>query len=315
VYKSVLKIGDPVLALSLPHGGHLSHGHKASLTSQCYDFHHYHVDERTNEIDYAEVYRMASEFKPKMIVTGASAYTQNIDYLRFSKIAKKVDAYFFVDLAHFGGLVAAGVNPSPVPYADFVTVTCYKTMQGPRGGIILCRSEFAKKIDSAVFPGCQGTSSVSMIAAKAVCLKLAGEEPFRHRMSMVVANARVMCKAFKDRGYVVLGNGTETHQVILDVSTKGLDGSTAEKVLESVGIMSNKNLIPKDSASGAKTVSGLRLGTAGITTRGFKEAETVELVEVIHRMLQNADDPAVIQASRNFIQKMCMQYPLYKMYK
>lgn len=311
VYKAVLEIGDPVLALSLPHGGHLSHGHRASLTSKCYNFSHYHVHEETGEIDYDELERMAKEIKPRMIVTGASAYTKEIDYPRIAKVAKEVGAYFLVDLAHFAGLVAAGVNKNPVLHADFVTITCYKTLQGPRGGAILCREEFAKKIDSAVFPGCQGTSAVSNIAAKAVAFKLAGEEKFINTMKQVVANAKAMCACFADLGYILVGNGTDTHQVIVDVSSKGMDGATAEKLLEDVGIIANKNHIPKDSHVSAKTVSGVRIGTCGITARGFGEQETKDLTLQMHRVLASPDDAAVQEEARKFVQDMCKRFPLY----
>lgn len=312
VYKSVLKIGDTVLALSLPHGGHLSHGHKASLTSQCYNFHHYHVNLETSEIDYDELHKMALEHKPAMIVTGASAYSREIDYERIAKTAKEVGAYFLVDLAHFAGLVAAGVNKSPVPHADFVTITCYKTLQGPRGGAILCRAEFAKKIDSAVFPGCQGTSAVSAIAAKAVAFKLAAEKPFIENMQKTVANAKTMAANFQAKGYSIVGGGTDTHQVILDVSSKGMDGSVAEKKLEDVGIIANKNHIPKDSAVSAATVSGVRIGTSGISVRGFTEADIIELCDVMHNVLLGADEQKAQDSARAFVQKMCKKYPLYK---
>lgn len=312
VYKAVLQIGDPVLALSLPHGGHLSHGHKASLTSQCYRFQHYHVDESTGEVDYDELHRMALEQKPKMIVTGASAYSKVIDYARIAKTAKEVGAYFLVDLAHFAGLVAAGVNDNPVPHADFVTITCYKTMQGPRGGAILCRGEFAKKIDSAVFPGCQGTSAVSAIAAKAVIFKLAGEQRFIDDMKRTVENAKAMAAEFEGMGYTIVGNGTDTHQVILDVSSKGMDGATVEKILESAGIIANKNHIPKDSAVSAKTVSGLRMGTSGITVRGFGEADVRELARVMHTLLESPADAAVLERTRQYVKKTCAAFPVYK---
>ena len=312
VYKSVLAIGDPVLALSLPHGGHLSHGHKASLTSQCYNFQHYHVDMETGEIDYAELHRMALERKPAMIVTGASAYARVIDYARIAETARQVGAYFLVDLAHFAGLVAAGVNPSPVPYADFVTITCYKTLQGPRGGAILCRDEFAKKIDNAVFPGCQGTSAVSSIAAKAVSFKLAGEEPFVRNMRQTVANARTMAHDFQAKGYAVVGGGTDTHQVILDVSSMGMDGASVENILESVGIIANKNHIPKDSAVSAKTVSGLRIGTSGITVRGFQEPEIQTLCDIMHSVMQAPKDEGILAAARNYVHDICAKFPIYE---
>jgi len=313
VYKSVLKMGDTVLALSLPHGGHLSHGHKASLTSQCYNFKHYHVNLETSEIDYDELHQMALEHKPVMIVTGASAYTRVIDYARIAKTAKEVGAYFLVDLAHYAGLVAAKVNTSPVPYADFVTITCYKTMQGPRGGAILCREEFAKKIDSAVFPGCQGTSAVSAIAAKAVSFKLAQEATFIKNMQQTVDNARTMAATFQAKGYALVGGGTDTHQIILDVSSKNMDGATAEKRLENVGIITNKNHIPKDSAVSATTVSGLRIGSSGITIRGFKEPEIIALCEVMDSVLQNTNDsPEVIESARAYVRDICKKLPVYK---
>jgi len=312
VYKSVLNIGDTLLALSLPHGGHLSHGHKASLTSQCYNFKHYHVHLDTGEIDYDELHQMALEHKPKMIVTGASAYTRTIDYARIAKTAKEVGAYFFVDLAHYAGLVAAGVNTSPVPYADFVTITCYKTLQGPRGGAILTREKFAKKIDSAVFPGCQGTSAVSGIAAKAVAFKLAGEEKFIKNMQQTVANAKTMAANFKAKGYALVGGGTDTHQVLLDVSSKNMDGAVAEEKLEKVGIIANKNHIPKDSAVSATTVSGLRIRTSAITIRGFTEAETSKLCDIMDAVLQGPDTPEAQEKARAYVREICKKHPLYK---
>lgn len=311
VYKALLSIGDPVLALSLPHGGHLSHGHKASLTSQCYKFEHYHVNEETGTIDYDELRSIALKQKPKLIITGASAYAREIDYERISKIAKEVGAYFMVDLAHFAGLVAAKVNKSPVPHADVVTITCYKTLQGPRGGAILCREALAKKIDSAVFPGCQGTSAVSAIAAKAVIFKLAAEPAFQARSAAVVANAQAMAKFFMDNGYPVIGQGTDTHQVIVDVSAIGLDGAKAESVLEDVGIITNKNHIPKDSAISAKTVSGIRIGTGGITARGFTLADTLELSAIINKVWKNPADAAIKAEAKAYVQKICAKLPVY----
>jgi len=246
VFFSVLELEDKVLAMSLPHGGHLSHGHRASLTSKCFTFQHYEVDRETERIDYESVRSIAEEFRPKMIVVGASSYPRLIDYEKMAHIAEDISAYLFTDMAHIGGLVAAKVIPSPVPFSDFVSFTCYKTMMGGRGGVILCKHRYGSKIDRAVFPGCQGTSAVNLIAAKAIIFKLAQDPQFIEIQKRTVADAVSLANELAARGYRIVTGGTENHQVIVDLGSKGIIGEIGEDTLESVGIITNRNVIPRE---------------------------------------------------------------------
>ncbi|MBW2096414.1 MAG: serine hydroxymethyltransferase [Deltaproteobacteria bacterium] len=310
VFFSVLEVGDKVLAMSLPHGGHLSHGHQASLTSRCFTFRHYHVDTKTELIDYDNVRRMAEAFRPKMIVAGASSYPRLIDYEKMADIARDISAYLFADAAHIGGLVAGKVIPSPVPYCDFVTLTCYKTMMGGRGGVILCKERYGKKIDKAVFPGCQGTSAVNFIAAKAVIFKLAQEPRFGEIQKRTLANAVCLAKELGTRGYRIVTGGTENHQVIIDVGSKGLRGNDAEKILESVGIITNRNVIPRD-AENPGTISGIRLGTAAVSTRGMGTAEMKEIAKLIDGALINANKKKLLDQVAQKGAELCRKFPVY----
>ncbi|RLB39145.1 MAG: serine hydroxymethyltransferase [Deltaproteobacteria bacterium] len=310
VYFSVLGVGDKILAMSLSHGGHLSHGYKASITSKCFTFRHYAVDPKTELIDYDNVRRIAREFRPKMIVAGASSYPRLIDYEAMASIAKEVSAYLFADAAHIAGLIAAKVIPSPVPHCDFVTFTCYKTMMGGRGGVILCREPYGKKIDKTVFPGCQGTSAVNFIAAKAIIFKLAEEQEFRDIQERTLANAKCLARELGARGYRVVTGGTENHQVVVDVGSKGLRGNDAERILESVGIITNKNVIPRD-ADNPGSVSGIRLGTAAISTRGMGEAEVSQIAELIDSALVNFNRKEVLDQVAKNVSEMCKAFPVY----
>jgi len=309
VYFSVLNIGDKVLSMNLSHGGHLTHGHFASMTSKCFDFQHYNVDLQTELIDYESLAEIANQFKPKMIVAGASSYPRLIDYERMYQTAKSVDAYLFVDMAHIAGLVAAKLIPSPIPYADFVSFTTFKTMMGGRGGIILCNKEYADAVDKAVFPGTQGTSAVSNIAGKATIAKLAKEANFINVQRKTLDSAKLLAAELAKKGYRLVGGGTETHQVVVDVTTKGLSGSQAEKTLESIGIITNRNYIPKDTG---KRASGLRLGTGPISVRGIEKDYVIQIANIIDDALMERDNQEVLDKLKRDVSDICKQFPVYK---
>jgi glycine hydroxymethyltransferase len=309
VYFSVLNIGDKVLAMDLAHGGHLTHGHFASMTSKCFNFQHYNVDLLTELIDYEALAEKAYQFKPKMIVAGASSYPRLIDYERMYQIAKSVDAYLFVDMAHIAGLVAAKLIPSPILYADFVSFTTYKTMMGGRGGIILCKKEYADAVDKAVFPGTQGTSAVSNIAGKATIAKLAKEANFINVQRKTLDSAELLAAELEKKGYRLVGGGTETHQIVIDVTTKGLSGSQAEKTLESIGIITNRNYIPKDTG---KRASGLRLGTGPISVRGIEKDYVIHIANIIDKALMERDNQEVLDKLRSDVSDICTKFPVYK---
>jgi glycine hydroxymethyltransferase len=310
VYFSVLKVGDRILSMNLPHGGHLSHGHRASITSKCFDFIHYGVDRKTELIDYDEVRTLAQKHRPKMIVAGASSYPRLIDYEQMTVIAKDVSAYLFVDMAHIAGLVAAKVIPSPVPHCDFVTFTSYKTMMGGRGGVILCKQEYARKVDSAVFPGCQGTSAVNVIAAKAVIFKLATAQNFVDIQQRTLRNAAALAKELANKGYRIVSGGTDNHQVLVDLASQGLNGSAAEHTLESVGIIANRNAIPRD-AEHPGTVSGLRLGTAAVSARGMGEREMARIADLIDTGLAKSDNSSALQGITHQVEALAREFPVY----
>jgi len=309
VYFSVLKTGDRVLSMSLPHGGHLSHGHTASITSKCFDFSHYKVNPETERIDYDQVRQMAHSLKPRMIVAGASSYPRLIDYEKISVIAREVSAFFLSDMAHLAGLVAANRIPSPVPHSDFVTFTCYKTMMGGRGGVILCKKRFKKKIDSAVFPGCQGTSAVNLMAAKALIFKLAMADKFVRIQQKTLENARVLARLFMEKGYHVISGGTDNHQVLIDLMGKGISGRQAEAVLESIGIILNRNVVPKDENAPGK-VSGIRLGSAAVSVRGMGEVQMREIAELMDMALMNPTNTAVINQAKERVLALCRKFPI-----
>lgn len=310
VYFSVLEMGDRILAMSLPHGGHLSHGHRASITSRCFEFNHYGVNNKTELIDYDEVRELAHKFKPRMIVAGASSYPRLIDYEKMAEIAKEVSSYLFTDMAHLGGLVAAKVIPSPVPHSDFVTFTCYKTMMGGRGGVILCKQDYGKKIDSAIFPGCQGTSAVNLIVAKALIFKLAMEPEFVDIQKKTLENAAYLAKQLDKKGYRIVTGGTDNHQVLVDVTPKGLKGNAAEKFLEFVGVIANRNVIPIDSDSPG-TVSGLRLGSSAVTSRGMGKPEIVKIADLIDAAMVNHENKDVLDRVSKEVLELCKKFPVY----
>ena len=310
VYASVLQPGDTILGMSLAHGGHLTHGASVNISGRLYNAITYGLDE--NEIlDYKQVEQLALEHKPKMIVAGASAYALEIDWARFREIADKVGAYLFVDMAHYAGLVAGGEYPNPVPFADFVTTTTHKTLRGPRGGVIMCRSdEHAKALNSAIFPCLQGGPLMHVIAAKAVAFKEALQPEFKQYARQIKANAKVLAETLIERGLRIVSGRTESHVFLVDLQPKKLTGKTAEAVLGKAHITVNKNAIPNDPEKPFVT-SGIRLGTAAITTRGFTETDTRELGHLIADVLDNADNEKVISEVSEKIQKICNRLPVY----
>ena len=309
-YRAVVNSGDTILGLSLDHGGHLTHGHSLSFSGIDYKFVAYHVDDN-GYIDYEEVERLAKEYNPKLIVTGASAYPRAIDFKRFKEIADMVGAYLMVDMAHIAGLVAAGLHQNPVPYADIVTSTTHKTLRGPRGGIILTNNEeIAKKIDRSVFPGIQGGPLMHIIAGKAVCFKEALEPSFIEYQKQVIKNAKVLAEELMNLGFKVISNGTDNHLMLVDVkSSVGVTGKYAEKLLGEVYITCNKNTIPNDSEKPFIT-SGIRLGTPALTTRGMKEEEMREVARLISKALKNHEDEKILDEVREEVKKLTGNFPL-----
>ncbi len=308
VYFAVLKPGDTILGMNLAHGGHLTHGSPVNMSGSYFNIVPYGVTGDTNTIDYDEVERLAVEHKPKLIVAGASAYPRVIDFKRFSEIAKKVGAYFMVDMAHIAGLVAAGLHPSPVPYADFVTTTTHKTLRGPRGGMILCKEEFAKQIDKAVFPGNQGGPLMHIIAAKAVCFGEALTEEFKAYQEQIVKNAAQLAKTLAENGIKMVSGGTDNHLILLDLTDNGITGKELEARLDSVHITVNKNAIPFDKQSPFIT-SGIRIGTPAVTSRGFKEEDMKIVGELIAKTIKDYEgtkDEVLAQVS-----ELCKKHPLY----
>jgi glycine hydroxymethyltransferase len=310
VYFASLQPGDKVLGMDLAHGGHLTHGAAVSFSGQLYNFVSYGVDRENERIDMAAVERLADEHRPKMIVAGASAYPRIIDFAGFRKIADKVGALFMVDMAHIAGLIAGGEHPSPVPHADFVTTTTHKTLRGPRGGLILAKGEFGKKLDSKIFPGIQGGPLMHVIAAKAVSFKEAMSEDFRRYQRQVVANARALAGRLQTHGFRLVSGGTDNHLLLVDLASKGITGKTAEETLEAAGLTVNKNAVPFDQQSRFVT-SGIRIGTPAVTTRGLKEAEMVRVADWIERAIANHDRPELLNAIRLEIRILCEQFPLY----
>ena len=309
VYLSVLKPGDTILGMSLAHGGHLTHGASVNFSGKVFNAITYGLNDQ-EEIDYAEVERLAHEHKPKMIVAGASAYSLVIDWKRFRKIADSVGAYLFVDMAHYAGLVAAGVYPSPVGIAHFVTSTTHKTLRGPRGGIILSSLEFEKALNSAIFPNIQGGPLMHVIAAKAIAFKEAASKDFKVYQEQVVANARVMAKVLQERGLRIVSGRTDSHVFLLDLRAKKLTGKEAEAALGKAHITVNKNSIPNDPEKPFVT-SGIRIGTPAMTTRGFKEIEAEHLANLIADVLEAPTDEAVLARVANEAKAMCAKYPVY----
>ncbi|GAQ16813.1 serine hydroxymethyltransferase [Oceanobacillus picturae] len=310
VYFTVLEPGDTVLGMNLNHGGHLTHGSPVNFSGTLYNFVDYGVDKETEQLDYASVLEKAMEVKPKLIVAGASAYSRIIDFSKFREIADAVGAYLMVDMAHIAGLVATGLHPNPVPYADFVTTTTHKTLRGPRGGMILCKEEYAKKIDKSVFPGMQGGPLMHIIAAKAVSFKEALSDEFKTYSKQIIQNAQTLSKALNDEGVRIVSGGTDNHLLLLDVTPLGLTGKVAEKVLDDIGITTNKNTIPFDTASPFIT-SGVRVGTAAVTSRGFGEKEMKEIASIISLTLKNHEDAAKLNEAKERVAELTSKLPLY----
>ena len=311
VYMSMLQPGDTVLGMALAHGGHLTHGHPLNFSGRMYKFVEYHVRRDTEQIDYEEIEQLAHQHKPRMIVAGASAYPRIIDFERMARIAKSVDAVFFVDMAHIAGLVAAGVHPSPVPHADIVSTTTHKTLRGPRGGLVLCRSTFAKEIDRLTFPGTQGGPLVHIIAAKAVCLKEAMEPGFKEYQKQVALNAKAMAGAVAKHGFRLVSGGTDNHLFLIEVHPRGITGSEAEKALDRAGITVNKNAIPFDPLPPMKA-GGIRLGSPSVTTRGMREPEMELIGNWIAEVLSLIGDAAVEQKVRKQVAELAARFPIYE---
>jgi len=310
VYFASLQPGDTVLGMDLAHGGHLTHGAAVNFSGQLYKFVSYGVSRETERIDMAEVERIALEHKPKMIVAGASAYPRVIDFAGFRAIADKIGALFMVDMAHIAGLVAAGVHPSPVPYADFVTTTTHKTLRGPRGGLILAKGEFGKKLDSKIFPGIQGGPLVHVIAAKAVAFKEAMGEKFKKDQAQVVKNAQVLGEGLVRHGFRLVSGGTDNHLLLVDLSNKGATGKESEEALEEAGLTVNKNAIPFDQQSRFVT-SGVRIGTPAVTTRGLKAPEMTKIADWINRAIENRGNKEALNTIRLEVRALCDAFPLY----
>lgn len=310
VYFALLEPGDTVMGMSLDHGGHLTHGSPVNLSGKYFNFVSYGVEPDTEVLDYNHVREIAKECKPKMIVAGGSAYPRTLDFKALREIADEVGAYLMVDMAHIAGIVAAGLHPNPVEYADIVTTTTHKTLRGPRGGLILCKEEYAKAIDKAVFPGIQGGPLMHVIAAKAVALKEAMDPSFVDYQKQVIANAKAMAKGLQDRGFRIVSGGTDTHKMLVDLRSKNITGKEAEKALDEVRITCNKNTIPFDPQSPFIT-SGIRLGTPAITTRGMKEDAVAKIVEAIDLTLSNMNDAAKWEQARGIVKELTEKYPLY----
>jgi glycine hydroxymethyltransferase len=309
VYFAAVKPGDTILGMNLSHGGHLTHGSKVNISGKYFSFAEYGVSPDTETIDYEEVREIARQVKPKLIVGGASAYPRIIDFKKFKEIADEVGALLFVDMAHIAGLVAAGLHPSPVPYADFVTTTTHKTLRGPRGGMIMCKNEWARKIDSAVFPGIQGGPLMHVIAAKAVCFKEALTSDFVDYQRGIVENAQALASSLVEKGLRLVSGGTDNHLMLVDVRPKKLNGSEAEAILESINITVNKNGIPFDPEKPTVT-SGIRIGTPALTSRGMKREDMQEIGNII-AMALNEPVEEVLAEARTRVAKLCDKYPLY----
>ncbi|MDK2798665.1 MAG: glycine hydroxymethyltransferase [Clostridiales bacterium] len=308
VYFAVLKPGDTILGMNLSHGGHLTHGSPVNISGTYYNVVPYGVNKDSHTIDYNEVRRLAKENCPKIIVAGASAYPRTIDFAAFSEIANEVGAYLMVDMAHIAGLVAAGLHPNPVPYAHFVTTTTHKTLRGPRGGMILCKEEFAKVIDKAIFPGTQGGPLMHVIAAKAVAFKEALEEDFRNYQKKIIKNASALSQALMEEGFNLVSGGTDNHLMLIDLRNMKVTGKIAEKMLDEVGITVNKNTIPFDPESPFVT-SGIRVGTPAVTTRGMTEEDMIEIARLIKLTIVDFDNKK--EEIKNRVKMLCDKYPLY----
>ena len=308
VYFTILEPGDTVLGMDLSHGGHLTHGSPVNFSGKLFNFVSYGVDSETERINYDNVRELALKHKPKLIVAGASAYSRVIDFKKFKEICDEVGAYFMVDMAHIAGLVAAGEHPSPVPYADFVTSTTHKTLRGPRGGLILCKEKYAKALDKNIFPGMQGGPLMHVIAAKAVCFKEALEPSFKNYMKNVVLNCKVLGEELVKYGFKLVSNGTDNHLILVDLTNKNITGKEAENLLDSIGITVNKNTVPNETRSPFVT-SGVRIGTAAVTTRGFDIEAMKEIASIINDAIENRNSN--LDPLRERVKALCAKHPLY----
>jgi glycine hydroxymethyltransferase len=312
VYFALLEPGDTILGMNLTDGGHLTHGSPVNISGKYFKIIPYGVDKETECIDYDELERLAKEHQPKLIVGGASAYSRVIDFERMAQIAKSVGAYFMVDMAHIAGLVAAGLHPSPVPYADVVTTTTHKTLRGPRGGLILCRdAEFGKQFNKAIFPGIQGGPLMHVIAAKAVAFKEALSDEFKVYQQQVLDNAKALADELVKKGFRIVSGGTDNHLMLVDLRSKNITGKEAQFLLDEIGITANRNTIPFEPLSPFVT-SGIRLGTPALTTRGLKEEDIREVADIIADVIENREDSAVIEAAKAKVQAICKKFPLYE---
>ena len=311
VYQAVLEPGDTVMGMDLSNGGHLSHGSPVNISGKLYNFVSYGLDPETEMIDFDNVRELALKHKPKLIVAGASAYPRTIYADKFREIADEVGAILMVDMAHIAGLVAAGLHPNPMEYADIVTSTTHKTLRGPRGGLILCKEKYAKAIDKAIFPGTQGGPLMHIIAAKAVCFKEAMEPEFKEYQKQVIANAQALARALEDKGFDLVSGGTDNHLVLVKLVNKNITGKLAEKLLDDANITTNKNTIPNDPQSPFVT-SGLRMGTPAMTSRGFKEEDVARTVDAIALVIDNPEDAAAMEEARKIVKELTDKYPLHK---
>ena len=310
VYFALLQPGDTIVGMNLSHGGHLTHGSPVNVSGTYFNVVPYGVDAETQQIDYDEFRKIVLEAKPKLIIAGGSAYSRQIDFKKMAEVAHEVDAIFMVDMAHFAGLVAAGLHPNPVEYADIVTTTTHKTLRGPRGGLILCKEKYAKAIDKAIFPGIQGGPLMHVIAAKAVALGEALQPEFKVYAQQIIDNAKALAAALQDKGLTIVSGGTDTHVMLVDVRSTGLTGKEAEHLLDEVGITCNKNTIPFDPASPFVT-SGIRLGTPALTTRGLQVKDMEEIADIIAAVLNNPEDKAIHEEASKRVAALCEAYPLY----
>lgn len=311
VYLSVLNYGDTILGMNLAHGGHLTHGHPLNFSGRSYKIIPYGVTSDTEQIDYDELERLAHEHKPKLILCGASAYSRVIDFERIGKIARDTGAFSMADIAHIAGLVAAGLHPSPIPHMDFVTTTTHKTLRGPRAGMVMCREQFAKDVDRAVFPTIQGGPLMHVVAAKAVCFKEALEEGFKDYQRQVIANAKALAEELTNAGFRIVSGGTDNHLMLVDVFVRGLTGSQAEKALERAAITVNKNAIPFDTQPPMKA-SGIRIGTPALTTRGMREDAMRQIAGWISEVVAAPDDESVQKNVRSRVEELCGRFPIYE---
>lgn len=312
-YLSVLKPGDTILGMDLAQGGHLTHGSKVNFSGILFRAFSYGVDRQTETIDYDAVQKLAEDCRPRMIVVGASAYARIIDFPRFQQIAQSVGAYLMVDIAHIAGLIAAGLHPNPVPYADFVTTTTHKTLRGPRGGVTMCKAEHAKAVDKFVFPGMQGGPLMHVIAAKAVAFQEALSPAFKRYQQQVLANAKTLAQGLVERGYKIVSGGTDTHLMLVNLTNKGITGKEADAALDAAGIIVNKNAVPYDEKPPA-VASGIRLGTPIVSTRGMREAEMNDIVALIDRVLQHRQNPTVLEEVRSRAKALCGRFPIFHSY-